>query len=125
MLVPKKLLEVLQHEGVVAIATQGADGRPHLVNTWNSYVQVTGDELLLVPVGGMNRTQKNVSENNAVLLTLGSREVDGKRGPGTGFLIAGTAEFVSTGVEFEAVRNKFPWARAVLKISIERVEQTL
>ena len=125
MLVPKKLLEVLQHEGVVAIATQGTDGRPHLVNTWNSYIQVTGDELLVVPAGGMNRTQKNVSENNAVLVTLGSREVEGRRGLGTGFLVTGTAEFLSTGAEFEVVKNKFPWARAALKISIGTVEQTL
>jgi predicted pyridoxine 5'-phosphate oxidase superfamily flavin-nucleotide-binding protein len=125
MPVPKKLFDVLKHEGVVAIATQGADGRPHLVNTWNSYVQVTGDELLLIPAGGMNRTQKNVSENTAVLLTLGSREVEGLRGPGTGFLITGTAEFLSTGVEFETVKNKFPWARAALKIAVGAVEQTL
>jgi predicted pyridoxine 5'-phosphate oxidase superfamily flavin-nucleotide-binding protein len=125
MLVPKKLLEVLQHEGVVAIATQGQDGRPHLVNTWNSYILLPGDELLLIPVGGMNRTQNNVSENNAVLLTLGSREVEGRRGPGTGFLIAGTAEFLSTGVDFETVKFKFPWARAALKISMGNIEQTL
>jgi hypothetical protein len=125
MPVPKKLLEVLQHEGVVAIATQGTDERPHLVNTWNSYLQVIGNGLLLVPVGGMNRTQKNVSENNAVLLTLGSREVEGRRSLGTGFLITGTAEFLSTGAEFGAVKNKFPWARAAMKIAIGTIEQTL
>lgn len=32
--IPEKLLQVLKHEGVVAIATQGEEG-PHLVNTWN------------------------------------------------------------------------------------------
>ncbi len=31
-MIPEKLLEVLKHEGVVAIAAQGQDG-PHLVNT--------------------------------------------------------------------------------------------
>ena len=30
-MIPEKLLEVLRHEGVVAIATQGLDG-PHVVN---------------------------------------------------------------------------------------------
>ncbi len=124
-MLPEKLLQVLKHEGVVAIATQGTDGRPHLVNTWNSYVQITAEEHLLLPVGGMNRTEKNVSENNALLLSMGSREVEGRRGPGTGFLITGTAEFLSTGSEFETVKNKYPWARAALKVSIEDVTQTL
>lgn len=31
-MIPEKMMEVLQHEGVVAIATQGDDG-PHLVNS--------------------------------------------------------------------------------------------
>ena len=74
-MLPEMFLQVLKHEGVVAIATQG-DGHPHLVNTWNSYVQITADEHLLVPVGGMNRTEQNVLKNDAVLLTLGSREVE-------------------------------------------------
>jgi len=124
-MLPEKFLQVLEHEGVVAIATQGTDGRPHLVNTWNTYVQITADEHLLVPVGGMNRTEHNVSENNAVLLTFGSREVEGKRGRGTGFLITGSAEFISTGTEFEKVRSKFPWARAAMKVVVSNIAQTL
>lgn len=124
-MLPDKFLQILEHEGVVAIATQGADGSPHLVNTWNSYVQVTKDEHLLVPVGGMHRTEKNISENSAVLLTAGSREVDGKHGPGTGFLISGAAEFLGSGAEFEVIKSKFPWARAVLKLTIKDITQTL
>ncbi|MDP4161053.1 MAG: hypothetical protein Q8911_15040 [Bacillota bacterium] len=41
-MIPDKLLEILKHEGVVAIATQGEEG-PNLVNTWNSYVQIIGE----------------------------------------------------------------------------------
>jgi predicted pyridoxine 5'-phosphate oxidase superfamily flavin-nucleotide-binding protein len=124
-MLPKEFLQVLEHEGVVAIATQGADQRPHMVNTWNSYVRVTGDEHLLVPVGRMNKTEKNVSENSDILLTLGSREVQGKMGPGTGFLVTGNAEFISIGPDFEMIKKQFPWARAALKITVRSVAQTL
>jgi hypothetical protein len=124
-MLPEKFLQVLDHEGVVAIATQGADGFPHLVNTWNSYVQVTKDGYLLVPAGGMHRTEKNISKNRAVLLTAGSREVDGKHGLGTGFLISGAGEFLGSGTEFETVKGKFPWARAVLNLTIKDITQTL
>jgi hypothetical protein len=123
-MLPEKLLQVLKYEGVVAIATQGSDGA-HLVNSWHSYVQIPDDKHLLIPVGGMNKTEKNVSENKAVLLTVGSREVEGQRGPGTGFLITGTAEFVSSGTDFEIVKRKYPWARASLKVAIGAVTQTL
>jgi hypothetical protein len=118
-----EFFEVLKHEGVVAIATQGTE--PHLVNTWNSYVQVTDDHSLLIPAGGMHKTEGNLSVNNKVL-TVGSREVNGKRGqPGTGFLVTGRAEIVSVGPNFEAVKKMFPWARGVLKVSVETVTQTL
>ncbi len=42
--------EVLRHEGVAAIATLSAE--PHLVNTWNSFIQVTDGRYLLIPAGG-------------------------------------------------------------------------
>ncbi len=124
-MLPDTFLRVLQHEGVVAIATQGRDGRPHLVNTWNSYVQITSDGVLLVPAGGMHRTEANVSANDIVLLTAGSREVEGKHGLGTGFLVTATAKFVCAGAEFDLIKAKFPWARAALKMSIAEITQTL
>jgi len=123
-LLPEKLFQVLQHEGVVAMATQGEDG-PHLVNTWHSYVQIGGDDTLLFPAGGMNNTEQNVARNNQVLVTLGSREVEGSHGPGTGFLIKGTAAFVKEGPAFEAVKRKHPWARAAVEITVVSATQTL
>ena len=124
-MLPEKFLRVLQHEGVVAIATQGRDGRPHLVNTWNSYVQITNDGHLLVPAGGMHVTETNVSANHNVLLTAGSREVEGRRGLGTGFLVKGIADFVQAGPDFDSIKSKFPWARAALRVSITEIMQTL
>ena len=124
-MLPDTFLRVLEHEGVVAIATQGQDGRPHLVNTWNSYVQITAEGHLLVPAGGMHTTATNVSANHIVLLTAGSREVEGKHGSGTGFLLTGTAEFIYAGPDFDLIKSKFSWARAALKVKITEIAQTL
>lgn len=122
-MIPEKLLEVLKNEGVVAIATSGQDG-PHLVNTWNSYVQVV-DGRLVFPAGGMHKTEANIAKNNKVLMTLGSRAVDGFRGPGAGFLVRGTAAFIKTGPVFDMIQKKFPWARAAVEISVASITQTL
>jgi len=121
---PEKLLEVLQHVGVVAIATQGQDG-PHLVNTWNSYIQVPDEGRLLIPAGYLHETEANIARDNRVLLTIGSHEVAGKLGPGTGFLIKGTAAFVSSGPDFDTIKAKYVWARATLVVTVESVTQTL
>ena len=123
-MIPEKLLEVLKKDGVVAIATLGQDG-PHMVNTWNSYVRITQDERLLIPAGYMHLTEANIATNNKVLITLGSSKVAGKNGPGTGFLIKGTAAFLTSGPDFEATKARFTWARAALAVTINSVTQTL
>jgi hypothetical protein len=124
MNVPVKMYEVLKNEGVVAIVTQG-DSSPHVVNTWNSYIRVTKEGNLLVPVGGMNVTEANIVENEMVLVTLGSREVEGFRSKGAGFLITATAGFLSDGNEFKSMKEEFPWCRAMLKIKPLTITQTL
>ena len=123
-MIPEKLLEVLKKDGVVAIATLGQDG-PHMVNTWNSYVRITHDERLLIPAGYMHLTEANIATNSNVLITLGSSKVAGKKGPGTGFLIKGTAAFITSGPDFEATKTIFAWARAALAVTINSVTQTL
>ncbi|NTU91870.1 MAG: pyridoxamine 5'-phosphate oxidase family protein [Chlorobiaceae bacterium] len=123
-MIPEKLREVLGHEGVVAIATLGQDG-PHLVNTWNSYVQITEAGRLLIPMGYMRRTEANIASNNQVLITMGSREVAGNMGPGTGFLIKGVASIETSGPDFDLVKAKFPWARAVMAVTASAIDQTL
>jgi hypothetical protein len=124
MKITEKMFEVLKNDGVVAIATQGKDG-PHLVNTWNSYIRITNDERLLIPAGYMHVTEANIAANNSVLLTMGSSKVAGKIGPGTGFLVRGTAAFLTSGPDFEATKAIFAWARAVLAVTITSVTQTL
>jgi hypothetical protein len=124
MIIPDKLVQVLGHEGVVGIATQGTD-RPHLVNTWNSYVKITKEGSLIIPAGGMNTTEKNIEKNRQVEVTVGSREVEGTHGPGTGFSISGRADLLKQGRDFDELHDKFPWARAALEIKIDRITQTL
>ena len=124
MLIPEKLMQVLGHEGVVAIVTMGKDG-PHVVNTWNSYVHVTKDGHFLIPVGGMHQTEANIGMSPRILMTLGARGVEGFRGPGTGFLVEGTASFVRSGDVFDEVKQKFPWIRAVLTVAVSTATQTL
>jgi predicted pyridoxine 5'-phosphate oxidase superfamily flavin-nucleotide-binding protein len=124
MIIPEKMLEVLKKDGVVAVATLGKDG-PHMVNTWNSYIRITEDERLLIPAGYMHLTEANIATNDAVLVTLGSSKVAGKNGPGTGFLVKGTAAFLTTGPDFESTKAIFKWARAALAVTITSVTQTL
>lgn len=123
-MIPEQLHEVMRHEGVVAIATQGEDG-PHLVNTWNSYLAVLPDGRLCWPAGGMHETEANLARDPRVWITLGSRDVAGRHGPGTGFLITGTAEFVASGPEHDSVKERFGWARAAVVVTVETVAQTL
>ncbi|QEM67419.1 pyridoxamine 5'-phosphate oxidase family protein [Geobacter sp. FeAm09] len=123
-MIPEKLAEVMKQDGVVAIATLGPDG-PHMVNTWNSYLMVSPEGRLLIPAGYMQRTEANVAYNNQVLITLGSSRVAGKQGPGTGFLIKGTANFVTSGPDFDVIKARFPWARATLAVTIAAADQTL
>jgi len=123
-MIPEKLLEVLKQDGVVAIATLGENG-PHMVNTWNSYVRITDDGRLLIPAGYMYHTEANIATNSNVLITLGSSKVAGKNGPGTGFLIKGTAAFIFSGPDFDATKKRFAWARAALSVTILSATQTL
>ncbi len=124
MEIPEKLREVLKHEGVVALATLGQDG-PHMVNTWNTYVRVTDDGRMLLPAGFMKQTEANVAFNPEVLITLGSRQVAGRMGPGTGFLVKGTAAFVASGPDYDTLKATFPWMRAVVVVTMRSATQTL
>ncbi len=124
MEIPVKMHEVLKHEGVVAIVTQGVV-EPHVANTWNSYIRVTTGDNLLIPVGNMKVTEANIAKNEKVQITLGSRDVDGFRSKGTGFLITAKAKFIFEGVEFEKMKEEFFWCRAVLMIEPATITQTL
>jgi hypothetical protein len=59
------------------------------------------------------------------LLTLGTKEIEGKMGPDTGYLIKGTAKFMNSGPEFDMMKQKFSWANRILEVTVSAVKQTI
>lgn len=121
----EKFYEVLKNEGIVTIVTW-SEGEPHIVNEWNSYLIVTGDERILIPAGIMCRTEKNVNVNNKVKMALGSKNVLGYNDyQGTGFVVEGTARFFDSGAEFNMMKDKFTFLTRVLEITVTDIKQML
>jgi hypothetical protein len=122
----EKLLDILSHpaDGAITIVTNGNDGS-HLVNTWNSYIVVTPDDKLLIPAYGYNKTERNLSTHNQAILSIASREIEGYKGKGTGFIVKGTTRFVKSGEDFDRMKEKFSWVRAVLEITVTDAKQML
>lgn len=121
----EKFYEVLNHEGVVSITSWG-DSDPHVTCTWNSYLETKDDNKILIPAAGMNSTEADVKVNNRLIITLGSRDVEGYDGyQGTGFRIEGTAEFISEGEYYDEMIEKYPFLNRVLVVSVESSKQLL
>lgn len=119
-----KFLEVLRHEGVVTIMSWGVE--PHIVNTWNSFIVITDEERILIPAYGFGKTEKNVNVNNKVKLSLGSKEVLGyKDYQGTGFVVVGTARYISEGSEYDRMKEKFPFLTRVFEVTVDTAKQML
>lgn len=100
--------EVIEKAEWVAIATAGPDG-PHLVGTWGDYIRalgIGGDGVFLVPVGGMAR-------------------VVGGNGPGKRCPVRGRGQLLTTGDLADAARKSFPWARGVLVLRADEVDELL
>ena len=125
-MINEKFREVLKHEGVVTILSWGATPEPHLVNTWNSYLEITQDGKILVPAFGFRQTEKNVNANPTVPLATGTKEVLGyKAYPGPGFIVEGTAHFLSEGPEFDLMKKKLTFPNRVMEITIETCTQKI
>ncbi len=119
--------EVLETAEVVTIATQGPDG-PHLVATWGDYVRTLGTQergKMVIPVGGMRRTEENLRADNRVVLLAGSRKARGGRGTGQGCRITGEGSIVTSGEDFDRVRANFTWARGALVVRVTGCEKQL
>ena len=122
-MISETLLEMLQKDGVVAIATLGKDG-PHMVNTWNTYIRISPEGRFLIPAGYMYKTEENIKYNPEVLITIASSKVKGLHGAGAGFLIKGKAEFVTSGPDYDILKEKFSWLRATVAVTIDSATQT-
>ena len=118
--------EVLEKSEWTAIATSGPDGT-HVVGTWNEYINASGfrDGRLLIPAGHMHKTEANLKADNRIELLCGTRKVNGEHGPGKGLSIKGTARMETEGKNFEELKERFPWIRAALVVSVETIEGQL
>ncbi|GGC90725.1 pyridoxamine 5'-phosphate oxidase family protein [Enterococcus wangshanyuanii] len=120
----EKFKEVLAHEGPVSLTTW-ANNDAHVTNTWNSYLKLTEDDRILLPMAGMHSTQADLAINNQIKITLASREVQGTIGAGAGFYIEGTTEFLDSGDEFDQMVSEFPFLRQVMVVYPSLVKQTI
>lgn len=117
-------LEVIKHEGVVSITSWSGEN-VHAANTWNTYLHITEDGRILIPAAWFTQTRKNVETQNQVILTVGSKDVQGKIGMGTGFVVDGTAAFFTEGPEFDMMKERYPFLSRVLEITPKKIRQTL
>ena len=121
---PDKFFEALKHEGVISITTW-SDNEAHVTNTWNSYLKIK-DDTILIPAAGMNSTEADVAKNNRVIVTMGAREVESFNGyQGTGFRVEGTASFISEGPIYDEMYAEFPFLKRVLAVKAEMAKQLL
>jgi hypothetical protein len=116
--------EVISKEAIVSIVSC-SDGEAHVVNTWNSYLVIPDDGRLFIPAWKMRKTEGKTLKNNKVLLTIGTKEMDGRMGPGTGYLLEGTARFIKSGSEFDMMKSKFSFLTRVLEVTVTSIIQTL
>ncbi len=73
----------------------------------------------------MRNTEKNTVKNPVVQMTLGSKEVMGFNSMGAGFLLTGTARFISEGPVWQMMKDKFSFPTRVLEVTLTAVKQTL
>lgn len=117
-------LNVIKHDGNVSIVTC-ANNEAHVSNTWNKYLTLVEDNKILIPAAGMKQTEANININPKVKLTLGSSEIQGFFALGTGYLIEGTAKFLTEGEYYDMMHEKFPFLTRVLEVTVTSCKQTL
>lgn len=116
--------DILAHEGSVSIVTW-ANGDAHIVNTWNNYLHITEDQRILIPAFGFRKTEANINENPNVKLVVVSKQVQGAMGMGTGQYLEGTGKFVTSGTEFDMMKEKFNWMTRLFIVTPSHCHRTI
>lgn len=122
-----KCKEVLDKTEWVAIVTCSDNG-PHVVATWGDYVRAIGikdEEVIVIPAGHYNITEENLKKNNRVELLIASKQVQGNYGSGQGCCISGIGELQISGKFAQMAKEKFPWARGALVITVKEISTQL
>lgn len=79
-----------------------------------------------MPIAGFTSVIGDVEVNDTILLTVGSREVEGFNNyQGTGFLIEGTAKFLESGEEFEMMKEEFSFINKIMEINVNKISQLI
>lgn len=125
MILNKILYECIKHDGIVTVCSSSSKGKGHIANTWNKYLIITKDERILIPCFGFQKTEENVRHDPNIEVGIGSPEVQGKIGMGTGFLLKGKAVFQKEGILFETMHEKCPFANRVLVFAPSSCIQTI
>ncbi|ACL64973.1 pyridoxamine 5'-phosphate oxidase-related FMN-binding [Anaeromyxobacter dehalogenans 2CP-1] len=118
-MIPDRLKAALKGEGSAAFVTQGPDG-PHLVATWNSYLDVLDADTLVFPAGGYRKTEENLRSGSPVQMIVGGHDP-----AGIGFRLTGRAALEVDTPNHQRVKQRFPWARAAVVFRVGSVEQVL
>lgn len=121
----EKFHDVLNYEGAVSITSWG-NTDPHVTCTWNSYLVTKEEDIILIPAAGMTSTEKDLAVNDQLILTLAARQVEGFNNyQGTGFRINGKGEFLTEGPYFDEMKEKYPFIRKVLQVTVSDLKQLL
>lgn len=118
-MIPDRLRAALREEGSAAFVTQGSSG-PHLVATWNGYIDVVDDRTLAFPAGGYRRTEENLRGGSPVQMIVGGHVPEG-----VGFRLTGRAEIETDTALHARLKKRFPWARGAVVLHVTAVEQVL
>lgn len=121
----EKFHDVLNYEGAVSITSWG-NTDPHVTCTWNSYLVTKEEDIILIPAAGMTSTEEDLAVNDQLILTLAARQVEGFNNyQGTGFRINGKGEFLTEGPYFDEMKEKYPFIRKVLQVTVSDLKQLL
>ncbi len=121
----EKFYDVLNYEGAVSITSWG-NTDPHVTCTWNSYLVTKEEDIILIPAAGMTSTEEDLAVNDQLILTLAARQVEGFNNyQGTGFRINGKGEFLTEGPYFDEMKEKYPFIRKVLQVTVSDLKQLL
>ncbi|HJV37612.1 MAG TPA: pyridoxamine 5'-phosphate oxidase family protein [Geothrix sp.] len=116
------VLAVLEAEGSATFVTKGPEG-PHLVATWQSYLDAVDATTLVFPAGGYRVTEANLSRDPSVQMIIGRQR--SAEGPAIGFRLSGTAEVQSGQALHERMKVKHPWCRGAVVMRVTKVERIL
>lgn len=121
----EKFYDVLNYEGAVSITSWG-NTDPHVTCTWNSYLVTKEEDIILIPAAGMTSTEEDLVVNDQLILTLAARQVEGFNNyQGTGFRINSKGEFLTEGPYFDEMKEKYPFIRKVLQVTVSDLKQLL